>query len=208
MQALLKFWLGLPSDSPTDLCPFCSSAMDAMGHCSLTYMHGEFVIARHNRLPDCLAHFCQIAGLAPEVEKGCNFGCKDRMRPADVYVPNWSLSRPAAFNLKVINPLNSDSILEASMIPGSTAEKGERNKHLMNDGPCNERGWSCIPLVVETYGGWGQEAVSMFARLSKLLSLRQRQSCSAALNELYCHLSVVLMRQNARALLAHTAGAR
>ena len=50
----------------------------------------------------------------------------------------------------------------------------------------------------------------MFARLSKLLSLRQRQrqSCSAALNELYCHLSVVLMRQNAQALLAHAAGAR
>ena len=50
----------------------------------------------------------------------------------------------------------------------------------------------------------------MFAHLSKLLSLRQRQSRSAALNELYiyCHLSVVLMRQNAQALLAHAAGAR
>ena len=130
------------------------------------------------------------------------------MRPVDVLVPNWSLSRPAAFDLKVINPLNSDSILEASMIPGSTAEKGERDKYLKNDGPCNERGWSCIPLVVETYGRWGQEAVSMFARLSKLLSMRQRQSCSAALNELYCHPSVVLMRQNAQALLAHAAGAR
>ena len=91
------------------------------------------------------------------------------------------------------------------MIPGSTAEKGERDKRLKNDGPCNERGWSCIPLVVEVYGGWGQEAVSMFAHLSKL---RQRQSRSAALNELYCHLSVVLMRQNAQALLAHAAGAR
>ena len=140
MQVLLKFWLGLPLDSPTDLCPFCSSALDAMGHHSLTCKHGGFVIARHNRLRDCLAHFCQIAGLAPEVEKGCNFGCKDRMRPADILVPNWSLSRPAAFDLKVINPLNSDSNLEASMIPGSTAEKGERDKHLKNDGPCNERG--------------------------------------------------------------------
>ena len=37
------------------------------------------------------------------------------------------------------------------MIPGSTAEKGERDKHLKNDGPCNERGWS---LVVEAYGAW------------------------------------------------------
>ena len=48
----------------------------------------------------------------------------------------------------------------------------------------------------------------MFAHLSKLLSLHQRQSCSAALNELYCHLLVVLMRQNAQALLAHAAGVR
>ena len=93
------------------------------------------------------------------------------MCPANVLVPNWSLSRLAVFDIKVINPLNSDSILEASMISGSTAEKGERDKHLKNDGPCNERGWSCIPLVVETYDGWGQEAVSMFARLSILLSL-------------------------------------
>ena len=116
MQVLLKFWLGLPLDSPTELCPFCSSALDAMGHHSLTCKHGGFVIARHNRLRDCLAHFCQIAGLAPEVEKGCNFGCKDRMCPADVLVPNWSLSRPAAFDLKVINPLNSDSILERLFI--------------------------------------------------------------------------------------------
>ena len=103
---------------------------------------------------------------------------------------------------------NYDSILEASMIPGSTAEKGERDKHLKNDGPSNERGWSCIPLVVEVYGEWGQEAISMFAHFSKLLSLRQRQSRSAALNELYCHLSVVLMRQNAQVLLAHAAGTR
>eukprot|EP00731_Ephydatia_muelleri_P036422 Em0253g2a len=108
------------------LCPGCNGP--PFTNCK----HGGFVIARHNRLRDCLAHFCQIAGLAPEVEKGCNFGCKDRMRPADVLVP---LSRPAAFDLKVINPLNSDSILEASMIPGSTAEKGERDKHLKNDGP-------------------------------------------------------------------------
>ena len=67
-----------------------------------------------------------MAGLAPEVEKGCNFDCKDCMCPADVLVPNWSLSRPAAFDLKVILPLNSANILEASLISGSTAEEGER----------------------------------------------------------------------------------
>ena len=165
-----------------------------MGHHSLTCRHGGFVIARRNHLRDCLAHFCQMAGLAPEVEKGCNFDCKDRMRPADVLVPNWSLSRPAAFDLKVIHPLNSSNILEASLISGSTAEKGEREKHTKNDDACTARGWSCIPLVVETYSGWDQEAISTFAHLSKLLGLRQRQPSTTSLNELYCRLSIFLMR--------------
>ena len=37
-------------------------------------------------------------------------------------VPNWSLSNPAAFDLKVIHPLNTDLILEASMASGNSAE--------------------------------------------------------------------------------------
>ena len=50
-------------------------------------------------------------------------------RPADVLVPNWSLSRSAAFDLKVINPLNSNFLLGASMTSGYTAELGEKDKH-------------------------------------------------------------------------------
>ena len=42
---------------------------------------------------------------------------------------------------------------------------GGGEEHRKNDDACNTRGWSCIPLLVETYGGWGHEA---FARLSKL----------------------------------------
>ena len=62
---------------------------------------------------------------------------------------------------------------------------------------------SCIPLVVETYSRWGHEAVTTFSHLSKLLGLHSRQPSTTSLNELYCRLSVVLMRQNAQVLLAH-----
>ena len=48
---------------------------------------------------------------------------------ADVLVSNWSLSRPAAFDLKVINPLNSNFLLGASMTSGYTAELGEKDKY-------------------------------------------------------------------------------
>ena len=66
-------------------------------------------------------------------------------------VSNWSLSSSAAFDLKVINPLNV--FLGASMTSGYTAELGEQDKHARNDVPCAERGWICVPLVVEVFGG-------------------------------------------------------
>ena len=68
---------------------------------------------------------------------------------------NWSLSNPAAFDLKVINPLNTDLILEANLTSGNSAEVGEiGGKHAKNDQMCARLGWTCIPLVVEVYGGW------------------------------------------------------
>ena len=68
-------------------------------------------------------------------------------------VPNWSLSNPAAFDLKVIHPLNTDLILEASLASGNPAEVGEIEKHAKNDQMCARLGWTCIPLVVEVYSG-------------------------------------------------------
>ena len=75
---------------------------------------------------------------------------KDQSRPADILVPNWSLSCPTAFDIKVINPLN------LAQTCGHAAEMGEESKHSRNDEACAFRGWSCIPLVVEVFWGVGQ----------------------------------------------------
>ena len=106
-------------------------------------------------------------------------------RPADVLVPKWSLSHPAAFDLKVIDPLNTDLILEASLASGNSAECGEVRKHAKNDEMCSELGWTCIPLVVEVYGGWGCEAQECFSRLSKRLAMQMGLSDNEALSQIY-----------------------
>ena len=49
------------------------------------------------------------------------------------------------------------------MSSGAAAHASEIRKHNSNDAKCGELGWVCIPLVVETYGAWGQEAVKSFA---------------------------------------------
>ena len=50
---------------------------------------------------------------------------------------------------------------------GHAAEMGEEAKHSRNDEACALRGWSCIPLVVEVFGGWGNEAINVLLTISK-----------------------------------------
>ena len=45
-------------------------------------------------------------------------------------MPNWSLSRPAVFDIKVIN---QQFLQEAAQTCGHAAEMGEKAKHSRND---------------------------------------------------------------------------
>ena len=66
-------------------------------------------------------------------------------------MPNWSLPQPAAFDIKV------KILQEAAQTCGLAAGMGEAAKHSRMDEAL--RGWSCIPLVVEVFGGWANEAI-------------------------------------------------
>ena len=110
---------------------------------------GGDVIARHNQLRDCIADFCHKACLSTQIEKGSGILPKDQSRPADILVPNWSLSCPAAFDIKLINPLNLQLLQEVAQTCGHAAEEA---KHCKNDDARALRGWTCIPLVVEVFG--------------------------------------------------------
>ena len=137
-----------------------------------------------------------------EIEKGSGILPKDQSRPADILVPNWSLSRPAVFDIKVINPLNLQFLQEAAQTSVHAAEMGEKSKHSANDKACALRGWSCIPMVVEVFGGWGNEAIDVLTKLSKKMATQLCRPLIEVTSTIYSRLSLILMRQNARAILA------
>ena len=85
----------------------------------------------------------------------------------------------------VTSPLNSLILLEAGMSSGAAAHASEIRKHNSNDAKCGELGWVCIPLVVETYGAWGQEAVKSFAQLASRLAIACSKPKSVVINDLY-----------------------
>ena len=58
------------------------------------------------------------------------------------------------------------------MTSGYTAELRKQDKHSKNDIHCTERGWVCVPLVMEVFGCWGNEAQEVLSRFAKKLAIR------------------------------------
>ena len=131
------------------------------------------MVSRHNNLHDILAESCRRAHLGVQVEMGNSD--HSHTRPADLLVPNWVQGKPAAFDLSVTSPLNPTIISEASVTAGVAAKATEERKHRSNDAKCSELAWVCVPLVVESYGAWGKEALESISQLGSRLATSTSQ---------------------------------
>ena len=201
-QIALRWWLGLDT-SGGSLCPHCPDiALDPLGHHAASCRHGGDVVARHNHLRDIFANFCRQAHLSVRVEVGYGLA-RDHVnsRPADALVQGWDRGKPAAFDVTVASPLTPVTLNNASTSVGAAAYAAELRKHVANDTRCQELGWTCIPLAVETYGNWGKEAQRVFSRLASLLAIGQAIPKPKMLGDIYGHLNMSLVRSVARAIM-------
>ena len=91
--------------------------------------------------------------------------------------------------------------MEVEVSAGYAALATEGTKHRANDTECGEFGWLCVPLVAETYGAWGKEAIEAFTQLASRLATLTCRPKSAALSEICGRLHLHLVRVNAIAIL-------
>eukprot|EP00731_Ephydatia_muelleri_P017471 Em0010g569a len=123
-------------------------------------------------------------------------------RPADILIAGWDRGKPAALDLTITSPLCSVILGESCYQAGAAALAAETRKLHSNGPKCQELGWSCIPLAVETYGNWGKQAHDTFSRLASFLAIHQSSPKAVVVAEIYGRLNVVLVRSIARAILA------
>ncbi|KAL5506278.1 hypothetical protein EMCRGX_G007891 [Ephydatia muelleri] len=116
-------------------------------------------------------------------------------------VQGWDRGSPAALDITVTSPLTPATLRDASSTAGAAAYAAECRKHTANDAKCQELGWACIPLAVETFGNWGMEAQGVFSRLASALGMHQGTSKSWALHTIYSRLNMSLVRSVARSIL-------
>ncbi|KAL5510209.1 hypothetical protein EMCRGX_G005717 [Ephydatia muelleri] len=102
----------------------------------------------------------------------------------------------------VTSPLNPKIVSVAGLSAGAAALSTEERKHTENDPKCNALGWCCVPLVTESYGAWGKEAMDSFKMLASRLAIISGKPKSVVLFELYSRLNLHLVRANATAILS------
>ena len=187
----IKWWLGLDT-SGQSMCPFCpDTTLDPLGHHAVTCRHGGDVVICHNRLRDEIFDLCHRTHLSVSVERGHGLTRDlDHTRPADILIARWDRGIPVILDVTITSPLCPAILGESCHQAGEAALAAEACKLHSNGPKCQELGWSCIPLAVDTYGNWGNEAHVTISRLRSHLAIHQSSPKSSVVAGIYGRLNM------------------
>ena len=177
-------------------CRVCLSQADSFGDHQVGCGGNGDRIHRYDSLRDALFSAAQSAALAPQKEFLLLIP-NSRSRPADIYLPYWKRGSPAALDVTVISTLQQLTVNEAATTQGHALSVGEERKRAAHNESCHTAGVSFVPLVVESLGGWSEEAAEIITNIGCL----QGQHLGIPTSETICHLfqrcAIALWKGNA-----------
>lgn len=196
-RSCLRYWLGVPLHSAPYSCPECRATADEFGDHQVGCGGNEDRISRHNALRDVLYSAAQSAALAPARE-AIGVVPNSHSRPADILLPTWRHGRPAALDVHIISPLQQSTVHEATSTPGHVLEVGVQRKLAAHLSACRSTGVDFLPIVAETLGGLGQDAIQVVRSIGESIAQRiSYQDASSPTSQLFRRLAIALWRGNA-----------
>ena len=139
------------------------------------------------------------AGLGPVKEARFLIPGEDS-RPADVLIPQWAAGLDAAIDVTVVNPLQQATVAGAATTAGYATTFAYQRKVRNAGEACRRQGITLLPVVVESLGGWGEEAVRVVRRLAGALARHTGQEEKDVLRFQWGRLALSLQRDNAAIL--------
>ena len=192
----LQYWLGLRMVEEGAPCPVCQRVADPYGDHQIGCGGNGDRIHRHDSIRDAVFSAAQSAALAPRREVPALVPASSS-RPADIYLPTWKRGQPAALDVTVISTLQSLTLSGAASTPGHALSVAAERKRTAHATACHSVGITFIPLVVESLGGWGPEAISTLKDIGRLQGQRLGTPPSLATRHLFQRLAIRLWRGNA-----------
>eukprot|EP00731_Ephydatia_muelleri_P003002 Em0001g3002a len=144
------------------------TALDTLGHHAVTCKRGGDVVTRHSCLRDTFVDLCRNAHLSVQVEY-LTLDNSARLMSWRAIGIGGNLPH---LTLQFLLPYHLPSYLRLVLTQVQPPDQlRNATEHRANDVKCAELGWSSVPLAVETYGAWVDEAQCTFSRLASLLSV-------------------------------------
>ena len=162
---------------------------------------GAFQIARHDAIRDVLYEAARVGGCHPWRERAVD---ASQARPADVYLPNWSLGRGLAADVTVSHPSQATLATQARRVDSASsraAQTAASHKVSKHGDRCRQHGVDFLPLAVCAYGGWLPEGEQFVGQLAQRVAERAGLPVGVACSQLWQRLSVTLWRSNAQTIL-------
>lgn len=203
--------LGLPPQDDLPLTCKCGTllAPDPNHFLSCKLFRRTIITTRHDLILHSLVTFIRATSAAVYVEPkffGQNEG-GGRLRPdAQVFLP----SETSTLDVSITHPSSPSYALQGSKSPLALAKLRESFKHSKYDGQAISERAKFYPFVMETFGGFGKEALAFIKKISILHSEHSsvqvhRNACSSRIIRT---LSILLQRGNARAQMVGAQTAR
>jgi hypothetical protein len=95
----------------------------------------------------------------------------------------------------------------AARCPGGHATAYEARKHATYGTLCQREGYDLIPVIVDSFGAWGAAALAHFRKLAAGISRRFGEPYAVVLQLLMLEANIIVIRGQARLMLAATASA-
>ena len=194
-----RYRLGMALYSHAGPCPACRQHSDVLGIHSMNCGSGGERIARHHHLRNHLHEVAVSAGLAPVKETRFLIPGEDS-RPADVLLPQWAAGQDAAIDVTVVNPLQQATVVGAATTAGHATTFAHQRKVRGAGEACRRQGITLMPVVVESLGGWGEEAVRVVRRLAGALARHTGHEEKEVQRFQWGRLALCLQRDNAAIL--------
>ena len=126
------------------------------------------------------------------------FQCLSRSLYGGVILPRGSLVPPPPLLLLMVSYNSYNNTIQgASVTPGYAITVREDRKFRIHLENCLAAGVSFVPLVVESLGGWSDEAIDTLRLIGKQQAQRMGLPPSHSINHLFKRLSIVLWHRNA-----------
>uniref|UniRef100_A0A1X7UPQ0 Uncharacterized protein n=1 Tax=Amphimedon queenslandica TaxID=400682 RepID=A0A1X7UPQ0_AMPQE len=161
----VRRWLGVPIFAPDQDYPYCLRPSDSFGDHGVSCGGNSDRFSRHNTLKDIIFTTAQSAALSPRKEVP-SLVPGSSARPADIFIPSWSLGRPVAFDVTVVSPLQQQTLSQAASERGYALVVAEERKNVVHLDKCCRIGVIFQPLAVAALGGCSHAAVSVLRTIS------------------------------------------